>query len=184
MVNCVADKNILDKLLSGIDITKLLGEFAPSVMSTLKGQKMGRPRKVKWDDKVAKGVVGGKLALAFAGAVALERRGEVSPEMIWAVMGYASERITSLSIVECFPSSEKWVVREALKAFGLDVSVVSWDEVVAVIGDVANAIQASQGAGRVDMGALDMGTLLQRIRASQQPVGQQPQQPVGQQPVG
>ena len=169
VVNCVADKNILDKLLSGIDITKLLGEFAPSVMSTLKGQKMGRPRKVKWDDKVAKGVVGGKLALAFAGAVALERRGEVSPEMIWAVLGYASERITSLSIVECFPSSEKWVVREALKTFGLDVPVVSWDEVMSVIGDVADTIQASQGAGRVDM-----GSLLQRMRASPQPVGQQP----------
>ena len=165
----MVDKNIFDKLLSGIDVTKLLREFAPSVMSTLKGQKMGRPRKVKWDDKVAKGVVGGKLALAFAGAVALERRGEISPEMIWGVMGYASERITSLSIVECFPSSEKWVVREALKAFGLDVSSVSWDDIVGVIGELANTIQASQGAGGVDV-----SPLLRHMRASRQPVDSQP----------
>ena len=167
----MVEKSIFDQLLSGVDVTKLLSEFAPSVMSALKGQKMGRPRKVKWDDKVAKGVVAGKLALAFAGSVALLRRGEVTPEMIWAVMGYASERVTSLSIVECFPSSEKWVVREALKSFGLDVSAVSWDEVVGVIGELANTMQASQGGGRVDM-----QSLLQRMQAYQQQV---PPQQVG-----
>lgn len=175
----MVDKSIFDKLLAGIDVTKLLSEFAPTVMSTLKGQKMGRPRKVKWDDKVAKGVVGGKLALAFAGAVALESRGEISPEMIWAVMGYASERITSLSIVECFPSSEKWVVREALKSFGLDVSAVSWDEVVGVIGELANTVQTSQQTSpqtspqtSQKAGRGDFLSLLKQ--AYQQPVGQQP----------
>lgn len=165
----MVEKSIFDKLLSGVDVTKLLSEFAPSVMSTLKGQKMGRPRKVKWDDKVAKGVVAGKLALAFAGSVALLRRGEISSEMIWAVMGYTSEQITSLSIVECFPSSEKWVVREALKAFGLNVSAVSWDEVIGVIGELANTVQASRGGGR-----FDMQSLLQRMQVYQQSVGQQP----------
>jgi len=126
-------QTFFDNLFSQIDIMKLLESVAPGVVSQLRGTKKGRPRKLKWDEQVAKGVVVAKLGLSYFACQALMRHGIISVEETMVVVGYVAERLKELSLAECFPSSSKWVVREALKTFGradVDEIVLSWDSVM------------------------------------------------------
>lgn len=131
--------NLLSQFSQQIDITKLLANIIPG----LHGKK-GRPRKVKWDEQVSKGVVVSKLGLAFCACQALMKKGVMSSEEMMVVLGYTAECLDKLSLADCFPSSSKWVVREALKTFGrtdADQISASWDEVVGVIPELLQAYQ-------------------------------------------
>jgi hypothetical protein len=127
--------NLLSQFSQQIDITKLLANIIPG----LRGKK-GRPRKVKWDEQVAKGVVASKVGLAFCACQALMKKGVMSSEEMMVVLGY------------CFPSSSKWVVREALKTFGrADAEQISasWDEISGVISELVQAYQQGQAQSQL-----------------------------------
>jgi len=111
------------------------------------------------------------LGLAFVGASVLLLRGEITAEHIWVVMGYTSERITSLPLADCFPSSNKWIVREALESFGVsDVPAVSWDEMIGVLTQMAQSLPVGRGGVSVD--AQTVATWLRmQPQTGQQPTG-------------
>ena len=119
------------------DILQLL-DFALKLQRPRTRSK-GRPVKRNWMESVENGVTGAKLALPAGAVYCLWKRGEITFEQAAAVIAHVAERIKTAQVVECFPSSPKWIVREALRAMGhakAETLSVAFDDIVAEgIGD-------------------------------------------------
>ena len=106
----------------------------------------GRPVKKTFADSLGNATTIGKLVLAAAGAQVLVKKGFGTGEHIAAVTAYVMEHLNDIDLVNAFPSSQKWVVREALEKMGFQggqVPTITWDEVMAQVMAWYSVVQVS-----------------------------------------
>jgi len=146
--NVFEDVSVADLLRRAVSNNQLLGGLLDMMLPKQKDRSRGgRPRKVNWEESVAKGMVVMKFGVPALGCVCLFQRGVLNFEELSVVMAYIGERLDKLSVLDCFPSSDSWVVGQALKAMGrADVPEVSFDDIV-VLGSVVLSQYASDRQG-------------------------------------
>lgn len=140
---------MLQDLLSDKAVQGIVKSLFPQYFKTGRG----RPVKKSLADSLKNASVVGKIALTFAGANVLLKKGLITNEHRFAIVAYALEHIVDTDLVHAFPSSSKWIVREALKEMGCQseqIPVVTWDEVMAEISVALVQIgQAQAQAGQI-----------------------------------
>lgn len=103
-----------------------------------KRTKRGRPKKVAWEDRLANIIISSKIVLPMLSAWVLFNRSVITSEQMAMIVHYVTANQNSIPITELYPTSPNWVVRKALKEFGLNVNEVSvtWNEIMDLIGQL------------------------------------------------
>ena len=134
----------------------------------------GRPKKVAWEDRLANGVISSKIALPALGAWVLWNKGAITGEHMAMVMHYVAANQNTVSIPELYPTSPNWVVKKALKEFGLDVSQVNvtWDEMMNLVSQLYQIYEQTKAGQQMPAGQPpSVDEILQGVSAAMPDIG-------------
>jgi len=103
----------------------------------------GRPRKVSIENRIASLVLIGKLLMVWLCISALRGQGKLSREQGVALLAYSAQHIAEIDIVNTFPSSPTWCIKQGLLVMGYaesQIPALTWDDLMAVMQGYAGLL--------------------------------------------
>ncbi len=135
----------LTSLLSSDFGSGMLKLIAPKIFKTK--ARTGRPRKITLEQRIGSYVQIGKLLMVWISVSALRRQQKLTQEQGVALMAYTAEHVATIDIVNCFPSSPSWCIKQALLEMGYaegQIPSLSWDDMLTVVREYAQLMAEGQ----------------------------------------